>query len=222
MCPRKELGVSPARVVAVTFDRAGDALWRISNKAWTLLQLMERYVNAAIVQRARLDEDHRLFQELIGRRQLPTRLEVAEHMARGFADVHFFIICGDKIHGLSEHIVSIEHDRAIRTVWRKKRVKLDAFRVSRDVLEHMDERIAKRGEPNSGGFLMNGVMYSIGDQTIDVGPSALSVLTSAYAELCDAAAALPIRPEEKAASEAGGPSITSAPITITPQRPQMI
>lgn len=54
MCPRKELGVSPARMVAVTFDCAGDALWRISNKAWTLLQLMERYVNAAIVQRADL------------------------------------------------------------------------------------------------------------------------------------------------------------------------
>jgi hypothetical protein len=181
---------------------------------------MERYVNAAILQRARLDEDDRLFQELLRRGPSLTRLEVAEHMARAFGDVHFFIICGDKIHGLFEHIVAIEHDRAIRTVWRKKRAKLDAFRTARDVLEHMDERIAKRGELNSGGFLMNGATYSIGDQTIDVGPSALSVLTSAYVELCDVAAALPFRPEEKAASEAGGPSITSPPITITPPSSQ--
>ena len=203
-------------MVIVTFDRAGDALWHVSNRAWTLLQLMERYVNAAILQRARLDEDNRLFQELLRRGPLLTRLEVAEHMARAFGDVHFFIICGDKIHGLFEHIVAIEHDRAIRTVWRKKRLKLEAFRTARDVLEHMDERIAKRGELNSGGFLMNGATYSIGDQTIDVGPSALSVLTGAYVELCDVTAALPFRPEEKAASEAGGPSITSPPITITP------
>jgi hypothetical protein len=131
----------------VTFDRAGDALWRITNKAWTLLQLMERYVNAAILQRARLDEDGRLFEELMRRGPSLTRLGVTEHMAREFADVHFFIICGDKIHGLFEHIASIEHDRAIRTVWRMKKVKLEAFRDSRDVLEHMDERIARRDEP---------------------------------------------------------------------------
>lgn len=74
----------------------------------------------------------------------------------------------------------------------------------------------KLGELNSGGMLVNGVTYSIGDQVIDVGPNALVVLTSAYEELCAAASSLPIRPAEKAASEAGGPSITSPPITITP------
>jgi hypothetical protein len=110
----------------------------------------------------------------------------------------------------------MEHDDTIRTLWRRKRKKLEAFRDARDVLEHLDERVAKRGELNSGGFLVNGVTYSIGDQVIDVGPDALVVLTSTYEELCDAAASLPIRPAERAASEAGGSSITSPPITIAP------
>lgn len=199
----------------MTYDRAGDALWRISNKAWTLLQLMERYVNAAILQRMRLEEDGQLLAEILHRGPLATRLEVIESLGRGFADVHFFLICGDKVHGLFEHIVAMEHNRDIRTVWRKKKVRLEAFRDARDVLEHMDGRV-ERGELNSGGILMNGVTYSIGDQVIDVGPNALVVLTSTYEELCDAASSLPIRPAEKAASEAGGPSITSPPITIPP------
>jgi hypothetical protein len=198
----------------MSYDRAGDALWRISNKAWTLLQLMERYVNAAIMQRSRLDEHNLRFSELMSRGPSLRRLEVTEHMSRSFADVHFFLICGDKVHGLFEHIVSIEHDHTIRLVWKKKKVKLEAFRYARDVLEHMDERITKRDEPNSGGSLVNGVTYSIGDQVIDVGPTALAVLTNTYEELCDAAASLPIRAEEKAASEAGGPSISTPPITI--------
>lgn len=174
---------------------------------------MERYVNAAILQRMRLDEDGRLLAELLHRG--PTRLEVIETMGRAFADVHFFLICGDKVHGLFEYIVAMEHNRDMRTVWRKKRLKLEAFRDARDVLEHMDERV-KLGELNSGGMLVNGVTFSIGDKVIDVGPKALVGLTGAYEELCAAASSLPIRSTEKAASEAGGPSITSPPITITP------
>jgi hypothetical protein len=204
----------------VSYDRAGDALWRISNKAWTLLQLMERYVNAAILQRSRLDQYNERFLELMSRGPSLTRLEVTEHMSQGFADVHFFLICGDKVHGLFEHMLTVEHAREIRTVWGKKRVKLEAFQKARDVLEHMDERVVKRGELNSGGSLMNGVLYSVGDQVIDVGPSALAVITSTYEELCDTAAALPHRPEEQAASEAGGPSISTPPITIAlPETP---
>ena len=187
---------------SMMYDRAGDALWRISNKAWTLLQLMERYVNAAIMQRSRLEDHNLRFPELLSRGPSLRRLEVTEHMSQSFADVHFFLICGDKIHGLFEHIVSTEHDHTIRLVWKKKKIKLEAFRSARDVLEHMDERV-ERGELNSGGALMNGVTYSIGDQVIDVGPNALVVLTSTYEELCDTASSLPIRPAEKAASKPG-------------------
>jgi hypothetical protein len=194
------------------YDRAGEALWRVSNKAWTLLQLMERYVNAAILQRGRLEEDDRQFQDLLKR--VPSRLDVMEHMAGTFADVHFFVICGDKVHGLFEHIVALEHDRGIRTVWKKKRTKLEAFRDARDVLEHLDERVAKRNELNSGGSLMNGALYAIGDQVLDVGPSALQVLTSSYEELVDASSVLPVRPEEQAASMAGGPSVSTPAMTI--------
>lgn len=114
------------------------------------------YINAAeaqldrmIAHQARLDE---LEGRLGGSSEEPSwQAEVQKVLLLQFMDVHFYVICLDKLHQLLKQIADAEERPDLDAAWLIVSSALRIYRDARNDFEHMEERFVRYG-PGFGTF----------------------------------------------------------------------
>jgi|HubBroStandDraft_6_1064221.scaffolds.fasta_scaffold245842_2 hypothetical protein len=139
-------------------------------EVWSVLWLLERYVNGAIAQIDRIHETTHQMSEY-HRTWLHDQL---------FLDVHSYFICWDKAQNLLKHLVKVHPDPNLLQLWERLRLFCKPFNDSRNHLEHIDERLAKN--PNETGSLA-GDFFIFAGERFDISDQGLNALTGAYEEV---------------------------------------
>ena len=104
------------------------------HEIWSPLWLLERHVNAAISQIARIRETTNQTSEYHGTWLLDQIL----------VDIHFYFICWDKAQILLKRLAEVHGDPNLKNLWLKFEPVCKLFNDARNHLEHIDERLAKK------------------------------------------------------------------------------
>src|SRR6266508_309429 len=186
------------RWIEVSHRRIADAPFLFGLK-------LEQYVNAAIVQWHRIqqddamtwaamDEDFGLLHEGVA----PTPEVMQLLRVRYFADIHSFLIMVDKAQILFRGLVKADGGADLQGLWERSKIFLKRYNDFRNDLEHIDERIA-RGLVEPGitdlGNVLNDT-YTFSGKIMDIGPEGLKFLTDMYDEILAVVAARPKRPSQ--------------------------
>jgi len=136
----------------------------------------QRYVNGTIIQWDRIQVD---------KKALPgqSKEEYIKLMITLFLDVHFYFICYDKASKLLKHFVELEDETKLNCLWQKFGPKFKPFRIARNHLEHIHERVTRDYMWDFGNI--KGDTYTFGGESFDIGKAGLKILTDAYEEVVD-------------------------------------
>lgn len=138
-------------------DDINSARFSIPKKTIVILETIEDYVNMALIQHQRifmdLEQIKKSFTPTLGLHGIPGQPILASDKALKtvlFGDIHYYVICWDKIGRLTEDLdklISLNHER------------LETYnelfkncRKIRNNFEHIDERIGKEGISEIGEF----------------------------------------------------------------------
>lgn len=137
---------------------------------WSVLWLLERYVNAAIAQLDRVRETVEQISDYHGTWLLDQIL----------LDIHYYFICWDKTQNLLERLNEVYPDPKMERLWQGFRLVCRPFNDARNHLEHIDERLARN--PNETGTIQ-GDVFVFADERFDISEAGLKVLTDMYEEV---------------------------------------
>lgn len=136
---------------------------------WSVLWLLERYVNAAIAQLDRVRETVGQISDYQGTWLLDQIL----------ADVHYYFICWDKAQNLLKRLNQVYPDPKMERLWHGFYSICRPFNDARNHLEHIDERLARN--PNETGTIQ-GDVFVFASERFDISEAGLKALTDTYEE----------------------------------------
>jgi hypothetical protein len=124
---------------------------------------LERQLSRILLAKRRLDE----LEAKLGEGQMGSdwERETRDNTLGTLMDVHFYLVCADKVGKLMNKIAESEADESLQIAWERARQPLASFKEARNHFEHMDERAERHG-PDFGTFgskwTFRGVDYDIG------------------------------------------------------------
>jgi hypothetical protein len=142
-------------------------------QVWSVVWLLERYVNGAIAQLDRARETVQQMSDYHGTWLLDQLL----------LDIHFYFICWDKAQKLVEQLTKVKPDPNLEQVWVKFKPLCKPFTRARNNLEHIDRELAHN--PSETGSL-GGDVFIFAGKRFDISGNGLKVLTDMYEEVINA------------------------------------
>jgi len=158
--------------IRIYFDR--------DQKAEDLFFYLERYLDMATVQMQRMLDDEREMKiacETTAIESLERWISFSKH----FCDIHFFILCVDKVFKLAKELAQYLNNYELGGVITKYE-SLAVFKKMRNIFEHMDEKIMKTDWfRNNLSTMINHTLTANGT-SVFLGTDALEPLYSFYEE----------------------------------------
>jgi len=151
------------------------------------------YINAAEGQLDRMIANQARLDALEGRLRESSedpdwQAEVQKGMLLQFMDVHFYVICLDKLHKLLKQIADAEGRPALDAAWLDVSSALSVFRDARNEFEHMEERFDRIG-PGFGTF--SPTTWSFQNRDYPIGAESYRRVTVAFDGFAVAIQSLP-------------------------------
>lgn len=116
------------------------------------------------------------------------RPQLRDGLAGMFADVHFYLICWERVHKTGRFIQRATKFRRFGRVLRRYRSEFEIRRDARNHLEHFEERLPggrrrdKQAVPNDL-LNMRNEFLTFGSQQLDVGSNSIRLLTEIVGQL---------------------------------------
>jgi len=170
-------------------------IWLEPHLANVALLFLKTEVDKARLQFKRIREDERQLQSLHAppmatRRWMDEGYQKERHevMTALFADIHFLLVCLDKLdlylRMLRKYLPKEQEIAAVQKRYKRLLKEADDFR---NHLEHMDKRI-EEGVSDLGNLIDS--MFSFGGRTFEIGPSREAEVQAFYEDLLRAAEAV--------------------------------
>jgi hypothetical protein len=137
---------------------------------WSVIWVLERYVNGAISQ---LDRIRRTLDQGGGYNGTWLLDQIG-------LDVHSYFICWDKAQNLLRQLVRVHPNAELAKIWAEFEPICRPFNDARNHLEHIDERLAR--DPRNTGAVQ-GDFFVIAGERFDVSQAGLKLLTDMYEEV---------------------------------------
>lgn len=122
------------------------------SEQWSVIWVLERYVNGAISQ---LDRIHRTLNEGWGYNGTWLLDQIG-------LDVHSYFICWDKAQNLLRQLVRVHPNPELAKIWAEFEPICRPFNDARNHLEHIDERLARY--PRNTGAVQGDFFVIAGDR----------------------------------------------------------
>jgi hypothetical protein len=151
-------------------------------KSEDLLLYLEQYINMATTQMERIQEDEEQMSLACESKEI-YNIEKRISFGKHSCDIHFLILCIDKVFKLSHTLSEQMNDSRLKLIVDDNKEK-EYYRKFRNSLEHMEQRITSDSHKFRKDFsFMANDFTQMGDIYLYIGPSSLDPLYIMYEEI---------------------------------------
>jgi len=174
----------------ILYNNSNSIDTKISFKSRVLLDLLEKYVNGSIIQQYRIQYIIEYMHN--EHKERAEKFKRGEHVSPGvnsslmqtlFMDVHFYLICFDKVQNLIKKLSKVEKHPELKKFWQELEPKFKPYNDMRNNLEHIEERLTSENLIDFGN--LNDNNYSFGGKKIDIGEDSLNFIRDSYEHVHD-------------------------------------